>query len=159
VPALRIGVIGAGIIGLAVARRLTEVVPESSVVVIDKEPRPAVHQTGRNSGVVHAGIYYAPGSLKARLCRRGRALLREYCAERRLPYEVCGKTVVALDETELPRLCAIEERATANGVPGLRRLDPAALREIEPEAVGIAALHSPTTAIVDFAAVAGEFAA
>jgi L-2-hydroxyglutarate oxidase LhgO len=159
VGAERIGVVGAGIIGLAVARRLTQVAPESSVVVVDKEARPAVHQTGRNSGVVHAGIYYAPGSLKARLCGRGRALLREYCAERGLPYEECGKTVVALDDTELPRLQAIEERATANGVPGLRRLDPAALREIEPEAVGISALHSPTTAIVDFAAVARELAA
>ncbi len=154
----RIGVIGAGIIGLAVARRLTEVLPEAQVVVVDKESAVAVHQSGRNSGVVHAGIYYAPGSLKARLCRRGRTLLSEYCDERRLPYDECGKTVVALDGTELPRLRAIEERATANGVPGLRRLDPAELREIEPEAVGVAALHSPTTAIVDFAAVARELA-
>ena len=155
----RVGVVGAGIIGLAVARRLLQVDGGADVVVVDKETHAAAHQTGRNSGVVHAGIYYAPGSLKAELCRRGGAMLREYCREKRLPLEECGKTVVAVDESELPRLRALEERATANGVPGLRRLDAAALRELEPHAAGIAALHSPTTAIADYAAVARELAA
>jgi L-2-hydroxyglutarate oxidase LhgO len=155
----RVGVVGAGIIGLAVARRLLQVDPDAEVVVVDKELSVAAHQTGRNSGVVHSGIYYAPGSLKAELCRRGAAMLKEYCQEKRLPFEECGKTVVAVDEAELPRLRAIEERATANGVPGLRRLDRGALRELEPHAAGIAALHSPTTAIVDYAAVARELAA
>jgi (S)-2-hydroxyglutarate dehydrogenase len=155
----RVGVVGAGIIGLAVARRLLQVDPGADVVVVDKEEHAAAHQTGRNSGVVHAGIYYAPGSLKAELCRRGAAMLREYCQEKRLPLEEIGKTVVAVDESELPRLRALEERATANGVPGLRRLDAAALRELEPHAAGVAALHSPTTAIVDYAAVARELAA
>ncbi len=154
----RICVIGAGIIGLAVARRLTQAVPGAEVVVVEKEPRVAAHQSGRSSGVVHAGIYYAPGSLKARLCRRGASMLREYCEERRLPFEQCGKTVVALDRGELTRLDALEERATANGVPGLRRLDAGELKEIEPHAAGMAALHSPTTAIVDYPAIAAELA-
>jgi L-2-hydroxyglutarate oxidase LhgO len=155
----RVGVVGAGIIGLAVARRLMQVDPRCSVTVVDKEHHAAAHQTSRNSGVVHSGIYYAPGSLKAELCRRGVAMLKDYCQEKRLPYEECGKTVVAVDEKELPRLRAIEERATANGVPGLRRLDGDALRELEPHATGIAGLHSPTTAIANYAAVARELAA
>ena len=156
---LRVGVVGAGIIGLAVARRLMHVDPGADVVVVDKEDRAAAHQTGRNSGVVHAGLYYAPGSLKAGLCRRGAAMLKEYCEEKRLPFQECGKTVVAVDETELPRLRALEERATANGVPGLLRLGRDELRELEPHAEGIAALHSPATAIADYAAVARELAA
>jgi (S)-2-hydroxyglutarate dehydrogenase len=155
---LRVGVVGAGIIGLAVARRLTQVDPCAQVVVVDKEQQVAAHQTGRNSGVVHSGIYYAPGSLKAQLCRRGAAMLKEYCQEKRLPFDECGKTVVAVDQSELPRLRALEERATANGVPGLRSLGREALRELEPNAAGIAALHSPTTAIADYAAVARELA-
>jgi L-2-hydroxyglutarate oxidase LhgO len=154
----RVGVIGAGIIGLAVARRLTQVMAGSTVVVVDKEQRIAAHQSGRNSGVVHAGIYYAPGSLKARLCRRGAGMLREYCQERRLPFEECGKTVVAVDQSEIPRLRTLEHRATANRVAGVRWLDADGLREVEPEAAGVAALHSPTTAIADYVAVAGELA-
>jgi L-2-hydroxyglutarate oxidase LhgO len=154
----RIGVIGAGIIGLAVARRLTQVMPGSIVIVVDKERRIAAHQSGRNSGVVHAGIYYTPGSLKARLCRRGAGMLREYCQERRLPFEECGKTVVAVDQSEIARLRTLEQRATANRVPGVRWLDADGLREVEPEAAGVAALHSPTTAIADYVAVAGELA-
>ncbi|HVW88142.1 MAG TPA: FAD-dependent oxidoreductase, partial [Gaiellaceae bacterium] len=101
---LRIGVVGAGIIGLAVARRIAELRPDSTVTVLEKERDVALHQTGRNSGVVHAGIYYAPRSLKARLCRRGVELLRAYVEERSLPYEECGKLVVALDPGELDRL-------------------------------------------------------
>ena len=153
----RIGVVGAGIIGLAVARRLSEARPGAVVTVLEKEPEIAAHQTGRNSGVVHAGIYYAPGSLKARLCRRGVDLLRTYCAERALPYVECGKLVVALDEGELDRLRELERRAHANGVPGTRWLDGDDLRAVEPQAAGIAGLHSPTTAITDYVAVARAF--
>src|SRR5689334_19503697 len=118
----RFGVVGAGIVGLAVARRITELFPGATVTVMDKEPTVAAHQTGRNSGVVHAGLYYAPGSLKATLCRRGAAMLREYCSERDLAYDACGKLVVAVDDSELPALGRIEERARTNGVPGLRRV-------------------------------------
>jgi L-2-hydroxyglutarate oxidase LhgO len=133
-------------------------VPESTVTVLEKEQRVAAHQTGHNSGVVHAGLYYAPGSLKATLCRRGMTLLHELCAARGLPYDECGKLVVARDEREAGRLRDIEGRATANGVPGLRWIEGAALREIEPNVTGVAALHSPHTAIVDFAAIARELA-
>ncbi|WP_301176291.1 L-2-hydroxyglutarate oxidase [Actinomadura geliboluensis] len=155
----RVGVVGAGILGLAIARRLAETRPGARVTVLDKEDRVAAHQTGRNSGVAHAGLYYAPGSLKATLCRRGIGLLKEYCTDRNLPYEECGKVVVARDASELAALDEIERRATANGVPGLRRLTGGGLREIEPHAAGVAALHSPTTAIADFPAVARAFAA
>ena len=151
---MHVVVVGGGIVGLATARLLAIERPGAQVTVLEKEPQLALHQTARNSGVVHAGIYYAPGSLKARLCRRGVALLRAFCAERDLPYEACGKLVVALDDAELPRLAELEERARANGVPGLRRLDAAGLREIEPHAAGIAALHSPETGIADFRAIA-----
>lgn len=154
----RIGVVGAGIIGLAVARRLTELDPEAAVTVLEKEDDIATHQTGRNSGVVHAGIYYKPGSLKARLCRRGAELLLAYCDERGIPVESCGKLVVALDEQELERLRELERRAAANGVPGMRWVERDELREIEPHAAGIAGLHSPTTAITDYGAVARALA-
>ncbi|MBO2450257.1 L-2-hydroxyglutarate oxidase [Actinomadura barringtoniae] len=149
---------GAGILGLAVARRLAEVRPDDSVTVLEKEDRVAAHQTGHNSGVAHAGLYYAPGSLKATLCRRGIGLLKDYCGERGLPFDECGKVVVARDESELGALAEIERRATENGVPGLRRLSAAGLREVEPHAAGVAALHSPHTAIVDFPAVARAYA-
>ena len=136
----RFGVIGAGILGLAIARRLLELVPDATVTVLEKERQVGFHQTGHNSGVVHAGLYYAPGSLKATLCRRGMTLLREYCAERGLPYDECGKLVVARDAGELARLDGIEARATANAVPGLRRLGGGELQEIEPHVAGVAAL-------------------
>jgi L-2-hydroxyglutarate oxidase LhgO len=126
--------------------------------VLDKEDRVAAHQTGHNSGVVHAGIYYPPGSLKARLCAHGRALLREYCAERNLPYETCGKLVVAVTGDETTRLDALAARAADNRVPGLRRIGAAEIREIEPYATGRAALHSSQTAITDFALIARAFA-
>jgi L-2-hydroxyglutarate oxidase LhgO len=156
--AATIGVVGAGIIGLAVARRLAELHPDATVTVLDKEDRVAAHQTGHNSGVVHAGLYYPPGSLKARLCRRGVGLLKDFCAERGLPYDECGKLVIARTDEEIPALDQIERRALENGVPGLRRLDGAGIGEIEPHAVGVAALHSPHTAITDFPAVARAFA-
>ena len=154
----QIAVVGAGIVGLAVARELALRDPARRVVVLEREERVAAHQTGRNSGVAHAGIYYAPGSLKARLCVAGVRELAGYCEARGLAYERCGKLIVALDRGELPALDELARRGAANGVPGLRRLDAAGLREIEPHAAGIAALHSPETAIVDFAAVARALA-
>lgn len=150
------GVIGAGIIGAAVARELTERFPGASVTVLDKEPRAAQHQTGHNSGVVHAGLYYEPGSLKARLCRRGVRLMREYALDRGLPYEECGKLVVALNEAEEARLGAIYEKAVANGVPGVEMIGPDGIRDAEPNAVGRSALRSPQTAIIDYGAVTRE---
>src|SRR5690606_25237688 len=136
------GIVGAGIIGLAVGREIVRRRPGTRVVVLEKESRVAVHQTGRNSGVVHAGIYYKPGSLKARLCTRGKAMLREYCAERGLPYDECGKLVIAVDEDDVARLGDLEARAAENAVPGLRRLDAAGNRRSEPDAAGLAALPS-----------------
>jgi L-2-hydroxyglutarate oxidase LhgO len=157
-PRERLGVVGAGILGLAVARRLTELRPDATVTVLDKEDHVAAHQTGRNSGVVHAGIYYAPGSLKATLCRRGVELLRAYCEERSIPVEACGKLVVARDAGELERLDELERRGRANGVPGLRRVEGDELGRIEPHAAGVAGLHSPTTGITDYRRVAHAFA-
>lgn len=150
--------VGAGIIGLAAAREVVLRDPAAHVTVIDKEPVVGAHQTSHNSGVVHAGIYYPAGSLKATLCRRGVELLRAYCDERSLPYEECGKVIVAHDESELAGLDELEKRGHANGVECLRRLGPYELRGIEPHAVGKAALFSPRTAITDFAAVARAFA-
>ena len=158
-PVQRYAVVGGGIIGTAVARRLLAERPDAEVTVLEKEDRLAAHQTGRNSGVVHAGLYYEPGSLKATLCRRGVALLKEFCAEHGLPYDEIGKVLVALDGAEEQRLGAIAERARANGVPGVRVIDRAELRELEPHVTGIAALHSPTTAIVDYVSVTEQLAA
>ncbi|MDQ4212566.1 L-2-hydroxyglutarate oxidase [Microbacterium capsulatum] len=146
-------VVGAGIIGAATARELSRRFPDAEVVVLEKELRVAQHQTGHNSGVVHAGLYYEPGGLKARLCRRGVGLIRALCAEKELPYIECGKLVVALDDAEERRLEDIFDRAVANGVPGARMIGAEEIREIEPHATGIAALHSPSTAIVDYAAI------
>ena len=153
------GVVGGGIVGLAVARELATRHPGAEVVVLEKEKRLAAHQTGHNSGVVHAGIYYPPGSLKADLCTRGRALLRAYTQEHDLPYDERGKLVVALDASEVARLDALERNATDNGVPGLRRVDAEGLTEVEPHAAGLAGLHSPVTAITDFVAIARSYAA
>jgi L-2-hydroxyglutarate oxidase LhgO len=152
------GVVGAGIIGLAVARQLL-LSGATKVTVFDKETEVGQHQTGHNSGVAHAGIYYQPGSLKAELCHRGKSLLEAYCQEHDIAYDVRGKVVVARSEAELPGLRAIEARATANRVPGLRWLSYAELREIEPHVVGAAALHSPFTAIVDYQAMTRALAA
>lgn len=154
-----IGIVGGGIVGLAVGREITLRRPGTRIVVLEKEDRVGAHQTGHNSGVVHAGIYYRPGSLKATLCTRGRLLLRDYCAQHALPYDECGKVVVAVDGAEMGRFEMLERTARANGVPGLRRLDGAALAEVEPHAVGLAALHSPHTAITDYVAVAQHLAA
>lgn len=149
----RIAVIGGGIVGVAIARALV-MRGLGEVTVFEKEDRLAEHQTGRNSGVVHAGLYYQPGTLKAQLCAAGRISIRNYCAEKNLPYREVGKLVVAVDESELPALAEIERRALTNGVPGLVRLDGGArLREIEPHVRGIAAVHSPHTAAVDYTAI------
>ncbi|MCU7729193.1 L-2-hydroxyglutarate oxidase [Actinoplanes sp. KI2] len=153
-----IGIIGAGIVGLAIGRELTKRRPGARVVVVEKESRVAVHQTGHNSGVVHAGIYYQPGSLKARLCTRGAAMLREYCADRQLPYDECGKLVVAVTADDVTRLDALAARAGVNLVPGLRRVGPEEIREIEPHGTGLAALYSPKTAITDYVRIAQSFA-
>lgn len=153
-----VGIIGGGILGLAVGRELINRYPGIEVVVFEKEAGLARHQTGHNSGVVHAGIYYKPGSLKAELCTSGRAMLREFCQERHLPYEECGKLVVAVDDSEMGRLERLEQTATENQVPGLIRVDGAGIREVEPHGVGLSALHSPATAITDFVAVAHAMA-
>lgn len=148
----RTGIIGGGIVRIAIARA-PSARGLADVTVLEKEQRVATHQTGHNSGVVHAGPYYAPGSLKALLCQRGRVLTRDYCRERNLPYRELGKLVVALTEDELPALADIESRSIANGVPGLRRLGPEAMRDVEPHVAGVAALHSPHTAAVDYGAI------
>jgi (S)-2-hydroxyglutarate dehydrogenase len=153
----RVVIAGAGLVGLAVGRHLAREGRE--IVVLDKETEVAAHQSGHNSGVVHSGIYYTPGSLKAVLCRRGVTLLQEFCAEHGLEYREIGKVIVARDASELDRLAELENRAHHNGVPRVRRLGPGELRELEPEVTGVAALHSPTTAIVDYRAIARAMAA
>ncbi|MDD9348093.1 L-2-hydroxyglutarate oxidase [Mumia sp.] len=155
----RHAVVGGGILGVAVARELLRRDPAAHVTLLEKEPELAAHQTGRNSGVVHAGLYYEPGSAKALMCRRGVALLEAYCEEMDIQRVTCGKVLVALDDDERARLAGIERRALANGVPGVRILSAAELREIEPHVAGIAALHSPSTSIVDFAEVTRALAA
>lgn len=151
-------VAGAGILGLACARELARRHPEWRILVVDKEPAPGMHQTGHNSGVIHAGIYYPPGSLKAALCVRGARLLYELCAERSIPVRRRGKLIVAADEAELRRLDDLHERGRRNGVSGLRRLRPEEARELEPHVAAVAALHSPATGVVDFSSVAAELA-
>ena len=155
----RVAVIGGGIVGVAIAREILTKRPDAHVTLFEKENRLAAHQTGRNSGVVHAGLYYQPGSNKAVLCRRGVGLLEEFCAQRGIRRIECGKVLVALDDTERARLGDIEQRALANGVPGVRTIGPEELRELEPHVRGVAALHSPTTSIVDFAEVTQALAA
>jgi len=147
-------VIGAGIVGLATARALRARRPQDRIVVIDKERAVGRHQTAHNSGVLHAGIYYKPGSLKASLCVRGVQMMRDFCAEHGIPVENCGKVIVATNDEEVGRLEQLLERGIANGVPGLRLIGSEELREIEPQARGRAAIHSPFTAILDFAQVA-----
>jgi (S)-2-hydroxyglutarate dehydrogenase len=154
-----VAVVGAGILGLAVARELLRRDAGRRVVVLEREDEPAFHQTGHNSGVVHAGIYYAPGSLKAKLCVEGAHDLYAYCSERGIDHERCGKLIVATEPGELAALDELERRGTANGVPGLRRLGGDEIASVEPHTTGIAALHSPFTGIADFPGVARAFAA
>jgi L-2-hydroxyglutarate oxidase len=152
-------VIGGGILGLAVARELLGRHPDASLCVLEREERLAAHQTSHSSGVIHAGIYYEPGSLKARLCVEGARLLYAYCDERGIEARRDGKLIVAAGEGELARLDELERRGRANQVPGLRRLGADEIREVEPHARGVAALHSPATGIVDFSLVAASYAA
>jgi L-2-hydroxyglutarate oxidase len=154
---LDVTVVGAGAVGLATAMALLAARP-MRLAVLEAGDRVAPHQTGHNSGVIHSGLYYKPGSLKAMLCVSGRLALERFCAERGVPYERCGKVVVALSSDEVPRLRALEERGRANGLAGVRRLDRDALRALEPHADGLEALHVPETGIVDFAAVARAYA-
>jgi L-2-hydroxyglutarate oxidase LhgO len=152
-------VVGGGILGLAVAREALARRPGASVQVLEAEPAVGRHQTGRSSGVIHAGIYYEPGSLKAKLCVEGARALYAYCDEKGIPYRRSGKLVVAVDGSELGRLDDLERRGIANEVPELRRLRGDEIAEIEPNARGVAALHSPATGVVDFVAVAASYAA
>src|SRR4051812_12901307 len=147
-----LAVVGGGILGLATARELLTRFPDLDLQVLEREGAIATHQTGHNSGVIHQGVYYQPGSLKAELCVAGARELFDYCDARGIPAIRCGKVIVATGEAELVRLDELERRGRANGVPGLRRIGPVELRELEPHAAGIAALHSPQTAIVDFGA-------
>ncbi|MBI1839711.1 MAG: L-2-hydroxyglutarate oxidase [Verrucomicrobia bacterium] len=150
-------VVGGGIVGLSVARALIELNPDLSLKVLEKEPVWGAHQTGHNSGVLHSGIYYKPGSLKARLAKAGNAEMVRFCQEQGIAHEVCGKVIVAADESEIPALDRLMERAAANGVAA-RRLSGQELREREPHARGVAALHVPSTGIVDFGEVADALA-
>lgn len=152
-----VAVVGAGIVGLATAKRLAED-HGRGVVVLDAENRPAAHQTGNNSGVVHSGLYYRPGSLKARNCVAGRVELEAYCAERGIAYERCGKVVLATRDDQIPALDELEARGRANGLEGMRRIGPAEIRELEPHARGVAGLHVRETGIVEFVELSRAFA-
>jgi L-2-hydroxyglutarate oxidase len=152
-----VAIVGGGIVGLATAMALVER-PGLSILVLEAEPEVARHQSGRNSGVIHSGLYYAPGSLKAKNCAEGREALYRFCAERGVPHERCGKVVIATREHERPALEALERRGRENGLEGLRRLTPDAIREREPHARGLAGLLVPQTGIVDFAAAARAMA-
>jgi (S)-2-hydroxyglutarate dehydrogenase len=145
-------IIGGGIVGLAVAHRLVQDRPGATVTVVEKEPAVGVHQTGHNSGVIHAGVYYRPGSLKARMCRAGSASMVRFCTEYGIPVQVCGKLIVATGEDEVPRLHALHERALANELP-VRLLDPAQAGGYEPHLSCVAAMHVASTGIVDFGEV------
>jgi (S)-2-hydroxyglutarate dehydrogenase len=149
-----LAVIGAGILGLATARELARRHSSSRIVVLEKESGPGRHQTGHNSGVIHSGLYYAPGSAKARLCVLGRRLMLEFCEEHGVAVDLCGKLVVATEESELERLDALLERGRANGVEGVRAVEGDEIREIEPAVRGIRAIWVPGAGIVDYAAVA-----
>ncbi len=151
-------VVGGGIVGLATAWRLMQQFPDAKITLLEKEARVGSHQSGRNSGVLHSGIYYKPGSLKAVTCRAGKSQMEAFCREHSVRYETCGKIIVALDETEVPRLESIYERGVENGVTS-HWLDAAAIREIEPHAAGIRGLHVPESGIVDYPAVCEKLAA
>lgn len=155
---MRIAVVGGGIVGLAVARQVVAARPGAEVVVLEKEDALAQHQSGRNSGVLHAGVYYTPGSDKAVLCTRGRRLMVAFCEDQDIPVRTCGKLIVARDRAEEQGLADLLDRARANGVPDARLVGPDAMREIEPHVAGVRALHSPATGVVDFAAVTRRLA-
>jgi L-2-hydroxyglutarate oxidase LhgO len=151
-------IIGGGIVGLATARELLRRYPDKKLLVVEKEHELAAHQTGHNSGVIHSGLYYKPGSLKARLCVTGAARLVEFCRENDVPFDLCGKVVVATDKSELPALEELFRRGVENGVPDLRKLTREEIREFEPFAEGIAGIRVPGTGITDFVAVSQKYA-
>ena len=153
-----IAIVGAGIVGLATARALLEAAPRTKITILDKEAKIGQHQTGHNSGVIHSGIYYKPGSYKARLTVEGAQLMREFVKSRGLKTEPIGKVIVATTPADLPRLQTLYERGTANGVAGLEMIEPARLKELEPHAVALRAIWSPATGIVDYSDVAETFA-
>lgn len=156
---MKLIVIGAGILGLATARQLAMERPGAEITVLEKESGIARHQTGHNSGVIHAGIYYPPGSAKAEFCRRGAALLKQFCRDSGVPFDEVGKLVIALENGELDRLHEIHRRAVANGVADVRMVDRRRIAELEPHAAGIMGVHSPSTAVVDYVAVSRALAA
>jgi (S)-2-hydroxyglutarate dehydrogenase len=151
-------IIGGGAVGLGVALEITRRFPCLRLILLEKEDRVARHQSGHNSGVIHSGVYYKPGSLKARLCLSGAAAMVEFCREHGIAYNVCGKVIVAVRSDELPRLEELRRRGEANGLRGLRVIGPEELREIEPHAAGLQALLVPSTAVTDFAAVCEKYA-
>jgi 2-hydroxyglutarate dehydrogenase len=153
-----VAIVGGGILGLATARALVRRHPRLKVVVLEREGEVAKHQTGHNSGVIHAGIYYEPGSLKARLCVSGARQMYAFCEAHGIPVERCGKLIVAVEQSEVERLGTLEARGRANGVPGLRRITAGEISEVEPNCIGVGALHSPATGIVDFSEVARHLA-
>ena len=151
-------IIGAGLVGLGVARALSESRPGIDMAVVDKEAKVGAHQSSHNSGVVHSGLYYRPGSLKARLCVEGRRRLKDYCAKAGIAFEESGKLVIATKPSELEPLAELERRGKANGLSALTRLDLDGIRDFEPAAVGLEALHVPEAGVVDFPAVAASLA-
>ena len=151
-------IIGGGILGLATALKITAAYPRLRLLLLEKEPELARHQTGNNSGVIHSGLYYRPGSLKARACVAGRKELIEFCDDNAVPYEICGKVVVATTREELPRLEELHRRGEANGLQGLEIIGPERLKELEPHATGIKGLHVPETGIIDYKKVAAAYA-
>mgnify|MGYP000433347857 CR=1 FL=1 len=153
-----IAVIGAGIIGLATAMQLTDKYPSSRVVVLDKEKAIAEHQTGHNSGVIHAGIYYKPGSAKASFCYTGNKELRRFCDKNSVPYKMCGKLVIAINDNEIPMIEELHKRGTDNGVKGLKLIGKEELLEKEPNAAGLKAIWSPNTGIIDYKKVSTAYA-
>lgn len=153
-----IAIVGGGIVGLATAREILRRKPGTRLIVLEKEAEVAQHQTGHNSGVIHAGIYYAPGSMKARLCVAGATEMKRYCDEKGIPWKRCGKLIVATDESELPRLAGLLERGIANGVEGLELVEQERVHEIEPHVRAVRAIWSPNTSIVDYGQVAKAYA-
>ena len=151
-------VVGGGVVGLATALEVARRYPRLRLLVLEKEDRVARHQSGHNSGVIHSGVYYKPGSLKARLCVAGAAAMVEFCREHGVPHKVCGKVIVATDESEFPRLDELARRGEANGLAGLRLVGANELRELEPHASGLRALLVPSTGITDYAQVCEKYA-